>query len=75
MHLGATRIVLLVIGMRSNSCRERVAESLKRTKGVKDVSVSLIRARAVVVCEPPCCAEDLIHAISKAGYGAVIGEA
>jgi copper chaperone CopZ len=58
--------------MRSNSCREEIAEALERVKGVKNVVVSLIRARAVVVCEPPCGPAELIGAVESAGFGAVV---
>lgn len=65
-------MVLLLIGMRSNSCRERVVEVLRRVNGVKDVSVSLIRARAIVLCGPSCGATDLLEAVKKAGYRATV---
>jgi copper chaperone CopZ len=72
MSSGATRIVLLLTGMRNNSCRERIADVLGRVKGVKDVNVNLIRARAVVVCEATCSAAVLVDAVVAAGYGATV---
>ena len=70
MSSGASQIMLLITGMRNNSCRERIAEVLGRVKGVKDVNVNLIRARAVVECVPPCTGERLVNAVMSAGYGA-----
>lgn len=72
MQPGVTRIELLLTGMRSNSCREAIAEALKRVNGVRDVAVSLMRARAVVLCEPTCRTVELIKAVKAAGYGATL---
>lgn len=70
MESDATRIVLLLTGMRTNACRERIAEELRRIKGVREVSVSFIRAETTVIFVPPCRAEDLIEAVKAAGYRA-----
>lgn len=68
----AGRAVLAVFGMRNNSCRESVAEALGRVEGATDVSVSLIRARAIVMYVPPCDTAALIRAVEGAGYGAMM---
>lgn len=68
MANGAKRTVLAILGMRSNACRERVAEVLGRVDGVIDVNVSLIRAQAVVVYSSPCDAAALVDAVTGAGY-------
>ncbi len=70
MSSGVSRTVLVILGMRDNSCRERVSEVLGQVKGVRHVTVSLIRARAVVEHEPPCEAPELLRAVVNAGYGA-----
>ena len=72
MQSGATRILLLLTGMRNNSCREQIEDVLRQVKGVKEVNVSLIRARAIVECSPPCTTADLIQAVSMVGYGAAV---
>jgi copper chaperone CopZ len=69
---GITRIVLLIMGMRDNACREQIAEALGRVRGVVDVNVSLMRARAVVAFSPPCSEADLIRAVVRAGFGATV---
>lgn len=66
---------LAISGMRSNSCREVVVEALAALRGVKDVSVSLIRAEAEVTHRPPCDPKQLVQAIVSAGYGATIAPA
>jgi copper chaperone CopZ len=67
-----TRTVLVITGMRSNACRERIAEVLEKTPGVEDVDVNLHRARAMVVHQRWCSPSDLIRAVVCAGYDAVI---
>ncbi|HVZ93395.1 MAG TPA: heavy metal-associated domain-containing protein [Phycisphaerales bacterium] len=62
----------MLIGMRGNSCREKIMEALRGVPGVKDVNVSLIRARAVVICEPTCGAVELIEAVKDAGYDTTV---
>jgi copper chaperone CopZ len=64
---------LTVSGMRSYGCCAAVSAALGRVLGVRDVSVSLLRARATVLhdgCEPAA----LLAAVAAAGYSAVHGE-
>ena len=68
MSDGTTWSVLLIVGMRDNSCREQVAEVLGRINGVQDVSVSLVRARAVVAHSSACQTAALVRAVEEAGY-------
>ena len=74
MHPASMRTVIVVMGMRDNACRERVAEALGHVAGVGDVNVSLIRARATIVHAAPCSRADLVRAIVNAGFGAAIDE-
>ncbi|GEM_PF-2031549 len=67
---GVVRTELLISGMRDNACRERVAEALRRVEGVVDVSVSLLRARAIVLHTASCDKEWLVRAVGNAGYQA-----
>lgn len=69
---GVVRTELLISGMRDNACRERVAEALRRVEGVVDVSVSLLRARAIVLHTASCDREWLVRAVSGAGYQATL---
>ena len=66
------RTELLISGMRDNACRERVAEALRRVEGVVDVSVSLLRARAVVLHTGSCGRQWLVKAVGSAGYQATV---
>lgn len=75
MPEGTSKTVLWIVGMRDNLCRERVTEALGRAAGVREVQVSLIRARAVVVHGAACDAAMLIREVEKAGYGAMVGGA
>lgn len=74
MSIDAVKTVLLITGMRDNTCRESIVRALSRVGGVKDVSVSLLRANALVTHVPPCRPELLIEAIARAGYAAVLQE-
>lgn len=67
-----TSTVLVIIGMQDNASRERVCEILRHVKGVNDVSVSLMRGRAVVNHEPWSDSAALVWAVVKAGYGAAL---
>lgn len=69
---GAARTVLLISGMRDNTCRERIAEALGRVEGVLDVGVSMVRGRAVVAHDAPCSPQELVRAVEAAGYGATL---
>lgn len=68
----AKSVVLDVFGMKNNSCRECVAEALGRVEGALHVSVSLIRARAVIAYMPPCDPAALVRAVEDAGYSAMM---
>ena len=74
MLTGAKKTAIAISGMRNNACRERVARALERVRGVHDVNVSLIRARASVLHDPACEPDHLINAVSSAGYGAALDD-
>lgn len=59
----------MITGMRDNSCREQVVESLERLEGVLEVSVSLVRAQAIVTHDPGCTPSMLRRAVEAAGFG------
>lgn len=71
MPIGIRKQILFVSGMRSNLCRERMIALLDCVDGVIDVSVSLFRARAVVLFTPPCNTDSLVRAAELAGYAAL----
>jgi copper chaperone CopZ len=72
MPLEVSRTLLLIVGMRDNGCRELVVETLRQVDGVREVHVNLYRACATIVHQPPCAADHLIAAITRAGYGAML---
>ena len=71
---GSAQTVLMIIGMRDNSCRERLVDVLEKLDGVTDVQISLMRARAVVTHQPSCDPADLVWAIVNAGFGAALAD-
>ncbi|MFU8827993.1 MAG: heavy-metal-associated domain-containing protein [Phycisphaerales bacterium] len=71
--MGAScKVVLKIMGMRNNTCRERIADVLRRVDGVQEAQVSLIRAEASVSYGPPCVPEQLVRAVIQAEYSAAI---
>lgn len=64
--------VLLILGMRNNSCREDVCAALEAVPCVIEVSVSLYRGLAVIKHAPSCDTRQLVAAVTQAGYGASI---
>jgi copper chaperone CopZ len=72
MFTGVTTTVLLISGMRNNTCREIVAMSLQQVDGVKHTHVNLYRARATILHEALCTTGDLIRAVARAGYAGVV---
>lgn len=72
---GLTRTVLVIMGMRDNDCRERIAEALGAISGVRDVNVNLHRARAEITHLADCRQADLVWAVVQCGYGAALANA
>jgi copper chaperone CopZ len=68
-------VILSVAGMRNNSCREAVIQALEGVPGVEDVSVSLMRGRAVVRFVPPCEVRALVEAVERVGCVALVSVA
>lgn len=66
------RTTLLIIGMKDNRCREVIADALESIPGVSQVDVNLIRARAVVLHDSTCGAEDFVRAVLRGGYEVVV---
>lgn len=69
------KVEFSIKGMHCNSCTTMVKEALKDTKGVKDASVDLKTAKAVVSFDEKVVTEkQLIDAIKKEGYDARTGK-
>ncbi len=69
---GLSETVLVIMGMRDNACRERLAEALAVLPGVEDVDVNLLHARAAIVHRAPCGLDALLGAVVRAGFGAAL---
>jgi len=68
-------IVLRVEGMTCDGCARHVTEALKSTKGVQEAQVGSWRSgQAVVIAESSVDEKELIKAVKKAGYRAIVTE-
>jgi P-type Cu+ transporter len=66
-------LALPVLGMTCAACQHHVESALQRTNGVKSAHVDLMANRASVVFDPQAASpEELVEAIRKAGYDAVL---
>ena len=69
---GSYRVILRIVVMRDNECRERVLGAIRMTEGVEDVMVSLVRAIAIVRYAAPCKPDRLLETVARTGYSATI---
>lgn len=60
---------LIILGMRSNDCRERLISIIEGIRGVLDVEINLHRGLASILHSAPCDLGELTAAIISAGYG------
>ncbi|MBI4546535.1 MAG: mercury(II) reductase [Ignavibacteriae bacterium] len=68
-------IVMRVEGMTCDGCARHVTEALKSTKGVEEAQVGSWRSgQAVVIAESSVDEKDLMKAVKKAGYRAIVTE-
>src|SRR3974390_3895735 len=66
-------LALPVLGMTCAACQHHVEGALQQTNGVKSAHVDLMANRASVVFDPQMASpEDLVEAIRRAGYDAVL---
>ncbi|MBS3064738.1 MAG: heavy-metal-associated domain-containing protein [DPANN group archaeon] len=62
------KIKVTIEGMHCASCSSNVERSLKKVRGVKDASVSLMLKKGIVETEDFVSEEELKKAVSRAGY-------
>lgn len=62
------KLKLNIEGMHCASCASNIERSLKKTKGVKTASVSLMLKKGIVEAEDSVSEEDLKRAVARAGY-------
>lgn len=65
--------MLLIAGMRDPACRQRLADALSGVPGVRQVTVSLYRARAEVDHDWACAVDGLLRATTAIGFDATVG--
>ena len=63
---------VLIEGMHCSSCSSNLERSLKKIRGVKEVSVSLLTRKAMIEAEDSVNEEDLKKAVSRVGNYKVI---
>lgn len=62
------KVKLTIEGMHCASCASNIEKSIKKVKGVKEVSVSIMTKKGFVEAEDNVNMEDLKDAVSKVGY-------
>ena len=64
-----------VTGMSCAACQAHVEKAVSKVDGVKNVSVSLLTNSMNVECDDAVCSgENIISAVSSAGYGAAMAQ-
>ncbi|MFA5992880.1 MAG: heavy metal-associated domain-containing protein [Candidatus Pacearchaeota archaeon] len=65
------KIKLTIEGMHCASCASNAERALKKVKGVREVSVSVMTKKGFVEAEDDVSKEDMKRAVAKAGYKVV----
>ena len=63
--------IIKIEGMHCAACAANAERSLKKVKGVKEVSVSVMTKKGFIELESPVSDEDIKKAVSKAGYNVI----
>ena len=67
---GEVRTTLTLSGLTCAACSAAVTKALKQVAGVRDVTVTEDRTRAVVVTDEEVPADTLVQAVTRLGYEA-----
>ncbi len=62
------KIKLIIMGMHCASCASNIERSLKKVKGVREASVSLMTKKGLVEAEDSVSDEELKKAVARTGY-------
>jgi Cu+-exporting ATPase len=62
------KLVLTIEGMHCASCASNVERSLKKIKGVKEVSVSIMTKKSFIEAEDSVSKDEIKNAVSRVGY-------
>lgn len=65
------KIKITIEGMHCASCASNIERALKKIKGVKEVSISIMTKKGFVEAEDSVNREDVKNAVSKVGYKVV----
>jgi len=65
------KVRLSISGMHCASCASNIERSLKKVKGVSEVSVSAVTNKAFIECDENVSVEEMKKAVDKAGYKVV----
>ena len=65
------KIKLTIEGMHCASCGGNVEKSLKKVRGVKEVSVSVMTHKGIIEAEDSVSEDELKKAVSEVGYKVV----
>jgi len=62
------KIKITIEGMHCASCALNIERSLRKTEGVKEVTISLMTKKGFIECENSVNDEDIKKAVARAGY-------
>jgi copper chaperone CopZ len=62
------KVKITIEGMHCASCGSNIEKSLKKVRGVKEVSVSVMTKKGFVECEDSVPEEEIKKAVARAGY-------
>lgn len=63
-----------ISGMSCAACSARVEKAVKNLKGIKEVNVNLLTNSMLVSYDEPLTSQEIIKAVTNAGYGAQLAE-
>jgi Cu+-exporting ATPase len=67
---GEVRTTLALSGLTCAACAAAVTKALEQVEGVREVTVTEDRSRALVVADERVSADALVRAVARLGYGA-----
>jgi copper chaperone CopZ len=67
---GEVRTTLALSGLTCAACSAAVTKALEQVAGVREVTVTADRSRALVVADEGVSADALVQAVARLGYGA-----
>lgn len=65
------KLKILISGMHCASCASNIERSLKKVKGIQNITVNPVANKAFIEVDEKVSEDDIIAAISKVGYKVV----